>query len=162
MKKAAGLAIIYDNPLDPDYKDNGIRLLLVHPTDKPWMGAWSIPKGTVKKGENLLQAALRETREETGIRILRSWILKKDKPYKVAYFDTEGNVTKKIFYYYVLIDDLKLLRMFSFRVQKSRLQIDEVDRAGFIPMEEARLRIFKKLRPLLIQIERFKKRNWQI
>lgn len=33
-------------------------------------GRWDLPKGKVEKGETLLQAALREVEEETGIRVM--------------------------------------------------------------------------------------------
>ena len=50
----------------------GLRLLLVHPGGPFWRnrdaGAWTIPKGLVGPGEDMLQAAQREFKEETGIR----------------------------------------------------------------------------------------------
>jgi 8-oxo-dGTP pyrophosphatase MutT (NUDIX family) len=41
------------------------RVLLLHEREE---GRWSLPKGHVEPGESLPAAALRETREETGLR----------------------------------------------------------------------------------------------
>ena len=50
--------------------EHGLEVLLVHPGGPFWarkdLGAWSIPKGEVAEGEELLDAAMREFREETG------------------------------------------------------------------------------------------------
>ena len=50
--------------------DRGIEVLLVHPGGPFWrrkdLGAWTIPKGEVQPGEDLLDAARREFHEETG------------------------------------------------------------------------------------------------
>jgi predicted NUDIX family NTP pyrophosphohydrolase len=47
-----------------------LEVLLVHPGGPLWRnkdeGAWSIPKGEVGEGEDLLDAAKREFQEETG------------------------------------------------------------------------------------------------
>jgi predicted NUDIX family NTP pyrophosphohydrolase len=52
------------------FRDSGLEALLVHPGGPFWankdLGAWSIPKGEVGEGEELLAAARREFREETG------------------------------------------------------------------------------------------------
>ncbi len=49
-----------------------LEALLAHPGGPFWThreaGAWSIPKGLVHEGEDLLAAACREFEEETGIR----------------------------------------------------------------------------------------------
>ena len=51
-------------------KARGFEVLLVHPGGpfhaRKDLGAWSIPKGEPDKGEDLLAAAHREFREETG------------------------------------------------------------------------------------------------
>jgi predicted NUDIX family NTP pyrophosphohydrolase len=48
-----------------------IEVFLAHPGGPFWRhrdaGAWTIPKGLVDEGEQPLQAAIREFREETGI-----------------------------------------------------------------------------------------------
>lgn len=51
-------------------KPDGLQVLLVHPGGPFWKnkddGAWSIPKGEVCEGEELLACAQREFTEETG------------------------------------------------------------------------------------------------
>lgn len=50
---------------------HGVEIFLAHPGGPFWArrdeGAWTIPKGLVDEGEDLLDAARREFREETGI-----------------------------------------------------------------------------------------------
>ena len=60
---SAGLLLYRDGP-------RGLEVLLVHPGGpffaKRDLGAWSIPKGEIEEGEDLLAAARRELVEETG------------------------------------------------------------------------------------------------
>src|SRR5271170_2293318 len=50
---------------------NGLEILLAHPGGPFWVkkdaGAWTIPKGLVAAGEDLLAAARREFAEETNL-----------------------------------------------------------------------------------------------
>src|SRR2546423_2425156 len=52
------------------HQPEGLQVLLVHPGGPFWKnkddGAWSIPKGEVCEGEELLPCAQREFKEETG------------------------------------------------------------------------------------------------
>lgn len=54
--KAAGVFIIQKSG----------KVLICHPTNHP-SNVWSIPKGKVEDGETLMNAAIRETFEETNI-----------------------------------------------------------------------------------------------
>ena len=53
-------------------KDDNLRILLVHPGGpfftKKDTGYWGIPKGLIESDENILDAAIREFEEETGIK----------------------------------------------------------------------------------------------
>lgn len=59
-------------------KDDVLQVFLVHPGGPFWtkkdVGAWSIPKGLQEKDEELLDAAQREFREETGFSIAGKFI----------------------------------------------------------------------------------------
>jgi predicted NUDIX family NTP pyrophosphohydrolase len=50
-----------------------LEVFLVHPGGPFWakkdLGAWSLPKGEVEEGEELLEAAVREFGEETGFAV---------------------------------------------------------------------------------------------
>ena len=52
-------------------RDGALEVLLVHPGGPFWakkdLGAWTIPKGELEKGEDALATAQREFEEETGI-----------------------------------------------------------------------------------------------
>ena len=68
MKRSAGI-LVYK--LD---KEN-IKVLLCHFGGPYWkdtdIGGWSLPKGEVRKNEIVLDAAIREFKEETGITITK-------------------------------------------------------------------------------------------
>lgn len=56
-----------------DNNEQSLRVFLVHPGGLFWKnkdkGTWSIPKGLIEENEDLLLAAKREFKEETGIQI---------------------------------------------------------------------------------------------
>lgn len=58
--------------------DNILEVLLIHPGGPFWnnkdSGVWSIPKGEIEYNEELLQAAVRETKEEIGVKPVGTFI----------------------------------------------------------------------------------------
>lgn len=128
MIKSAGLVLIYDN-----------KILLVHPTGAKWYGTYSIPKGHVEKEENIWEAALRETKEEIGVDI-NDDINVIDKGY--IDYKNDDIVYKRIYYFVIKLNQPII-------IDKSKLQKEEIDWAGFLTKEEANKRIFWRLKPLL-------------
>lgn len=51
-----------------EFRGDG-RLRLVRRGREPQRGRWSVPGGKLEPGETVAQAAVRETREETGVRV---------------------------------------------------------------------------------------------
>jgi ADP-ribose pyrophosphatase YjhB (NUDIX family) len=130
MEISAGFVIIQDN-----------KILLAHPTGSKWFGTYSIPKGKVEENETILEAAIRETKEELGIEVDGSELTENDKRY-INYIDKDGETYKRVYYYVVEPIDL-------IRVDNTNLQKKEVDWAGFLTKEEAEKRIFGRFKSLL-------------
>jgi predicted NUDIX family NTP pyrophosphohydrolase len=138
VKKSAGL-LMYKKERDQ------IKVLIAHPggpffKDKD-EGAWTIPKGTIKEGEEEKQTAIREFEEETGIKIstkkefidLGTIKLKSGKIIRAWAFEGEWN---------------EKLESNKFKMEwppRSGIieEYPELDKAGFYNTSEAR----KKLNP---------------
>lgn len=136
MVHSAGLAIIYQQ-----------KILLVHPKNARWSNSYSIPKGHVESEESALEAAIRETQEEVGISVRYSLI--KMPALECFYIKQKtGKPWKKISYFLVHIDSLSDIGLSDEIVPKSQLQEEEVDWAGFVSFEEAKV----KMIPALLKI----------
>ncbi len=131
MEISAGLLIVQQN-----------RILLGHPTNAPWYGTYTIPKGKVEEDESLIDAAIRETYEEMGIKIDINDIKNKNKPNIIEYKNEKG-VIYKIVKYFVVEPKQEII------INKSRLQKREIDWAGFLDKDEARARIFWRYEEML-------------
>jgi predicted NUDIX family NTP pyrophosphohydrolase len=137
LKDSAGLLM---------YKiSNGeLMVFIVHPGGPFWKdkdeGAWSIPKGEVDEGEELLSAAMREVKEETGLEAKEPFIE----------LGSVMQASGKIVYCWAFEGDWTGLLMGSSYVRMEwplgsgkTISFPEVDKAGFFTLEEAR----RKLNP---------------
>ena len=137
MKISAGIII--------RYKDS---ILLCHPTNAPWKDSYSFPKGLVEDDEDLIDAAIRECFEETGIRVTREQIVNRF----VVQYKKGRNFFKKVYIYQINIDSLGELELTNEVVDKSQLQLEEVDWAGFVPKQQVEEKIFWRFKPILNEI----------
>ena len=125
IKKAAGVCILYKN-----------NILLVHASDaNKERNAYGIPKGGLEPGEDYLEAAIREVKEETGISINPRVL---DKNLNVANsYNRKGEVSWQLYYYIYKVDNLSDLGMSSLEINTNDIQIEEIDWAGFVPVDQA-------------------------
>jgi len=134
LELTAGLAVIQEG-----------SILLVHPKGTKWYGTYSIPKGHVEEGESLLEAAIRETREETGITIDKNDLIDPE-PKFVDYEDKHGNLYKRV-YYYVVNPKIPIIK------EAIKSDDNEVDWSGFVLAEKAEARIFWRMKSILENID---------
>ena len=134
MVESAGLVIIYNN-----------TMLLEHPTGQRWYGSYSIPKGHIEEDEDKLSAAIRETEEELGIKFDADQVEPNSEGY-INYRDENGELYKRVYFYIIELDK-------PLNIDKTKLQKEEIDWAGFLTKEEAEKRIFWRLKSLLAYVK---------
>ena len=138
MKISAGTCIKYKN-----------KLLFCHPTSSAWFGTYSPAKGGVDSDESLMDAAIRETKEEIGIEITKTMISNSEKPIEITYKNKGKAIHKKVFLFIVNIISLSEIGLTGEVVPKGQLQKEEVDWAGFLTKEEIIKKSFHRFLPLL-------------
>ncbi len=132
MQKSAGLIIIYNK-----------KILLVHPTRASWKKTYSIPKGGIEKNEKRIDAAIRETFEETGIKINISQIEKEGPTFDYKKKDT-NKIYKKVYSFIVRISNLNEIGLKEEIAPKEHLQQKEIDWAGFVSLDDLEEKIFPR------------------
>ena len=124
-------------------------ILLGHPTGQKWYGTYSFPKGHVEPGEDLIQAAIRETKEEIGLSIDPADIIlpdPKDGPNYIDYLDKDKQLYKRVYYY--VVRPKEIIPQNAIIPDK-----DEIDWAGFLTKDKAEVRIFWRLKEVLKHIK---------
>jgi predicted NUDIX family NTP pyrophosphohydrolase len=132
------------------------EVLLVHPGGPFWAtkddGAWSIPKGLVKEGEDTLAAAQRETREEIGVELQGPFT-------KLGEYKQPGG--KIVCAWAAPVDaqiDTTAIKSNTFTMEwpprsGSLEAFPEVDRAGWFSLAEAHQKILQGQRPMLADLQ---------
>ncbi len=126
--------------------------MLVHPGGPFWAhkddGAWSLPKGVVDEGEELLEAAKRELREELGV-----------EPPSGPWIDLGAATlrSRKIVHAFCARGDLDPSKLRSNEIEidwpprsGKKLLIPEIDRAEWFGREAALLKIHEGQAPLVL------------
>ena len=137
-----------------------VEVLLVHPGGPFWAkrddGAWSIPKGEVAAGEDPLQAALREFREEMG-QSIRGDLM--------SLGSVRQSGGKEVHAWGVRSDfDPSQLHSNTFAMEwpprsGRQHEFPEIDRAAWFPLEIARVKILKGQVGFLDELKRTLKDN---
>lgn len=136
QKYSAGLAIIYKG-----------KILLCHTTGRKKGTGYGIPKGGIEKGESHLDAAIRETYEEVGIKVNPKLIDKNERTFVVT--SRKYNYNKVVYYYVVNINDLSQIGLKSEVISRGKLQLEEIDDARFFTSAEANEIIMQSQRTIL-------------
>ncbi len=140
-------------------KNNQPEVFLVHPGGPFWKDkdfkTWSIPKGEVNEGEDLIEGAKREFFEETGIKAEGKFV-------------SLGTVrrTGKIVHAWAFTGDFNgfLTRQnmveieFPYKSGK-KIKVPEIDRAEFFTIEKAKERIVKYQQEFLERLKKILKGN---
>lgn len=111
-----------------DFLSDGSERILVLVIHRPKRRDISFPKGKLDAGESLPQAAVRETREETGLKV------RLDQHIGTIHYDLAGNRRKTVQYWAAHVPRRKALEA-SFQAN------DEVDAIEWVPLEEVRERL---------------------
>lgn len=146
-KRSAGLLMYRGH-------NSQLEVLLVHPGGPFWakknFGAWSIPKGECAEGENAMEAALREFKEETGFTATGE--LK-----ELGELRQAGG---KLVSAWAFAGDCDPAHLVSNRCQIEwpprtgrKIEIPEVDRADWFPIASAREHMMKSQHPFLDRLQ---------
>jgi 8-oxo-dGTP pyrophosphatase MutT (NUDIX family) len=121
---SAGLAIVFDG-----------KILLGQSRGRKEGTGYGISKGGIEEGESHLDAAIRETYEEFGIKVPKSLISKIERTFVLT--SRKYKYNKVIYYFIVEIDDLSKIGLKDLVVPKGQLQREEIDNAKFMDKIEA-------------------------
>ncbi len=147
-RASAGVLLYRDGP-------EGTEVFLVHPGGPFWArkdaGAWSIPKGEYRAGEDPLRAAQREFQEETGVAAQGPFVALRPVVQSGGKLVTAWAARGDL--------DPTQLKSNTFLLEwppKSGVQREfpEVDRGGWFSLAEARVRLLASQHPLLEELAR--------
>ena len=139
MKFSAGLAIVFDG-----------KVMMAHTTGRKWSTGYGIPKGGIEDGESKIEAAIRETYEEIGIKVPMKLIDQTQHSFYVK--SRKHKYDKTVYYYIVELESLDQIGLKDERVPKKQLQLEEIDWAGFMDLKEASKKIIFSQQPVITKL----------
>ncbi|MFZ3338677.1 MAG: NUDIX domain-containing protein [Xanthobacteraceae bacterium] len=136
-------------------RENGLEVLLAHPGGPFWVkkddGVWTIPKGLVEAGNDLIAAARREFTEETNLTA----------DGELTALSPVNQKSGKTVHAFAFEADFDLARFASneFQIEwpprSGRQQsFPEIDRIAYFALPIAKVKILHYQRPLLEELER--------
>jgi ADP-ribose pyrophosphatase YjhB (NUDIX family) len=131
MKVSSGIAVIWKN-----------KVLVAHSKNASWFKTYTPPKGGIEEGEEAIDAAVREFKEEVGIAVEKSLLT--TPPVEVPYVNPKGGVYKKVILFPLYIRKLSEIGLKTEKVPLSQLQLEEVDDAKFMTVEEFKERVLPR------------------
>jgi predicted NUDIX family NTP pyrophosphohydrolase len=135
-------------------RDGRIEILLAHPGGPLYKnkdeGCWTIPKGEPPEGEPLLDAAIREFKEETGIKPAGQYI-------ELGSIRQKGGKVVHGWAFEGDCDPAQPIRSNTFEMEwpphSGRMQsFPEVDRGQFFSLDEGRKKIKDAQWPLVVKL----------
>jgi predicted NUDIX family NTP pyrophosphohydrolase len=153
-KRSAGLVMF-------TLKDDNLKILLVHPGGpfftKKDGGYWGIPKGLIENDENILDAAIREFKEETGIKPEGEYI---------PLGEIKQNSGKIVHAWAIEVkdDSLSNFKSNTFELEwppgsGKKRNFPEVDKCEFFTLEEIEKKITPSQIPLINNLKAYLKIN---
>lgn len=136
-------------------RNDTLEFLLVHPGGPFWKnkdaGAWTIPKGEIAEGEEPLNAAIREFREELGFAPIGPFI-------ELTPIKQKGGKTVQAWAFAGDCDPAHI-KSNTFSMEwpprsGRQAEFPEVDRAEFFNFEHAKVKINSAQIPLLEELQR--------
>jgi predicted NUDIX family NTP pyrophosphohydrolase len=136
-------------------REGGPEVLLAHPGGPYWTrkdpGAWTIPKGKIEQGEQPLEAAIREFKEETGFDAVEPFLelgtIRQRSGKLVTAWAFEGDCDPA--------DLHSITQSIEWPVGSGRfVEMPEIDKAEWLNLEGARQRIIPAQRPFLVTLAR--------
>lgn len=134
-------------------RNNALEVFLVHPGGPFWakkdLGAWTVPKGEYLEGEEPLDAAIREFKEETGFGLDGEF----------AELGTITQASGKIVSAWACAGDVDPEKLTSNLCEVEwpprsgkLITIPEVDRGSWFSLDEAKRRILPAQQPFLARV----------
>lgn len=109
----------------------------------------SLPKGHIEKGEDLIDCAIRETKEETGVTLSRKQFVKYFPKYKIKFKTPDGKkIVKTIYQLLFVVQDMGNIEYHEERILNIEyMEIDDfITKCSYDNVKKVVLKVVKYLK----------------